>query len=48
MERERAENYKHTLLCPLCDFVAGNRDAIIDHLVDDHSDKEATDELGWA
>ena len=47
MERERAERYRQTLLCPLCDFVAGNRNAIISHLEDDHSDEEAIEELGW-
>lgn len=49
MERERAENYREILLCPLCDFISlgGSRTEIINHLVKDHSDKEGIEELEW-
>jgi len=48
MKRERAEtNYREMLLCPLCDHLTANREAMINHLVDEHSDEEALDQLAW-
>lgn len=48
MNRKRAEeHYREALICPLCDHLTANREAMIDHLEDEHSDEEALEKLGW-
>ena len=46
MKRSTAEQIPEMHLCPFCEFVDGDWENVIDHMVKNHTDSDAKD-LGY-
>lgn len=46
MQRKYAESVEEYYLCPLCMFGSCDWDDVVEHMIEDHTDDEAINELG--
>ena len=47
-KRELVEKYYDpTIICPLCEFIRGTEQEVIDHIIEYHTEEELKNQLGW-